>query len=94
MTGRMQGQVALVTGAGSGIGLACCERFTREGAKVAGIDLRGEQDFNSASGAFFCECDVTDGVALQSAVAEVLARFGRIDVLVTCLLYTSDAADE
>ena len=41
MTGRMQGQVALVTGAGSGIGLACTERFTREGATVAGIDLRG-----------------------------------------------------
>ena len=83
MTGRMQGQVALVTGAGSGIGLACTERFTREGATVAGIDLRGEEDFGSASGALFHACDVTDAAALQGAVAAVLARFGRIDVLVT-----------
>ena len=65
MTGRMQGQVALVTGAGSGIGLACTERFTREGATVAGIDLRGEEDFGSASGALFHACDVTDAAALQ-----------------------------
>ena len=45
MDRRMQGMVAFVTGAGSGIGLACAARFVREGATVAGFDLQGGSAF-------------------------------------------------
>ena len=39
MTGRLEGKVALVTGAASGIGAACARRFPDEGARVGGIDI-------------------------------------------------------
>jgi NAD(P)-dependent dehydrogenase (short-subunit alcohol dehydrogenase family) len=82
--GRMQGMVALVTGAGSGIGRACCARFVREGARVAGFDLQGEAAFREvAADGLFHGGDVTDAAALARAVDETLATFGRLDVLVT-----------
>ena len=41
MTGRLEGKIALVTGAASGIGAACARRFVDEGARVGGIDVDG-----------------------------------------------------
>ena len=80
----MQGMVAFVTGAGSGIGLACAARFAREGAAVAGFDLQGESAFAGvAAGGPFHTGDVTDAAALAAAVEATLASHGQIDVLVT-----------
>jgi NAD(P)-dependent dehydrogenase (short-subunit alcohol dehydrogenase family) len=84
MDRRMQGMVAFVTGAGSGIGLACAARFAREGAAVAGFDLQGESAFAEvAAGGPFHTGDVTDAAALAAAVEATLASHGQIDVLVT-----------
>ena len=84
---RLRDRVALVTGASSGIGLACARRFAEEGATVAGLDLAASDSWREFAtgqpGSSFHACDVRDEEAVRSAVAEVVATRGRIDVLVT-----------
>lgn len=83
---RMLNKVAVITGAASGIGLACVRRFAAEGAQVVGLDL-GEPpaeallDFDPAP--LFLRLNVTDEAQTQAVMNEVIERFGRIDVLVT-----------
>ncbi len=83
----LKNKVAIVTGAASGIGLACARRYAAEGATVVGIDRQESGDWSSvaalAPNSRFHQVDVTDGTALR-AVAEATARdLGSIDILLT-----------
>ena len=84
----LQGKTAVISGAASlkGIGLATARAFAEHGARVAILDL----DLNAAHSAaasvgdnhIGLRCDVTDAVACNSAIANVLAKFGQIDILI------------
>lgn len=67
---RLAGKVAIVTGAGSGIGKATVELFRKEGATVVGADLHGT-DF---------ECDAGDEEQVEALVAHTVRDHGRLDV--------------
>ncbi len=94
MTQRFAGKIVLVTGAGSvgpgwGNGRAIAVGFAREGATVIGLDrdaaAMGETAARIAEAGGRFEprtCDVTDSAAIAALVADVLARHGRVDVLV------------
>ena len=71
--------VAVVSGAGSGIGLATSEALLREGARVGALDLRPPA---ARDGLLPLACDVTDQAAVEVAVDAVVAHFGRIDLLI------------
>jgi NAD(P)-dependent dehydrogenase (short-subunit alcohol dehydrogenase family) len=86
---KLEGQVAIVTGAGRNIGEAIAKALAAEGARVAIIDLdraRGEKVASEirAEGreAMALAADVSKGSDVAEAVAEVTRRFGRIDILV------------
>ncbi|WP_353472392.1 L-iditol 2-dehydrogenase [Salipiger sp. H15] len=86
MTGRLQGRCALITGAARGIGAAFAEAYLREGAAVAiaDIDLARAEATAAAlgAGATAVHMDVTDQSSIEGAVAETVARLGRIDILI------------
>jgi NAD(P)-dependent dehydrogenase (short-subunit alcohol dehydrogenase family) len=79
---RLEGKVALVTGAASGNGLAIAERYAREGAMVVGADLVEPADGVRPGDVLFVRCDVTSGADVEAAVAAAVERFGRLDVVV------------
>ena len=83
----LQGQRAVVTGGGSGIGRATAKRFAAEGARVCVADLNGEaaesvaKEIDEAGGdAFAISTDVTSVDANDAMVAAVIERFGGVDV--------------
>jgi NAD(P)-dependent dehydrogenase (short-subunit alcohol dehydrogenase family) len=87
--GRLDKQIALITGAASGIGLATAKRFAREGATIAGLDIATADETawsavrSAAPASLLLQANVLDEASVQAAVAAVLERFaGRIDVLV------------
>ncbi|MGH3674072.1 MAG: SDR family NAD(P)-dependent oxidoreductase [Pseudonocardiaceae bacterium] len=88
MTGKMEGRVALITGAGSGIGRAAAHRFAAEGCEVAVVDLVAGAAEETAGKivadggrAIACAADVTVDVEVRTAVAHAVEAFGGLDVL-------------
>ncbi|HEX9682941.1 MAG TPA: glucose 1-dehydrogenase [Acidimicrobiales bacterium] len=84
MTGRLAGQVALITGAASGIGLATAERFEAEGAVVVGLDIADEPrpECTAEFSGGYHAASVTDVDAVAAVVAEAVDANGPIDSLV------------
>ncbi|WP_102223780.1 SDR family NAD(P)-dependent oxidoreductase [Acidimangrovimonas sediminis] len=94
MAGRLEGKVAIVTGAGCvgpgwGNGRAACVRFAEEGAKVFAVDLRPDPmeetltRTRAAGGEIVPHlCDVTDRASVEAMVTACLDAFGRVDILV------------
>ncbi|HYM86127.1 MAG TPA: SDR family oxidoreductase [Pseudoxanthomonas sp.] len=80
MSTRLRGKVALVTGAASGIGAVTASLFTAHGAEVFAMDRNPPTAPDPRL--IYLLADVTDGDAVTDAVAQVVARHGRVDVLV------------
>jgi NAD(P)-dependent dehydrogenase (short-subunit alcohol dehydrogenase family) len=76
VSGRLQDKVCVITGAAGGIGAASAEAFTREGARVVGVDL-----LEHAVGELSLKADLTEEPIVESVYARVREELGRIDVL-------------
>ncbi|MDP2408636.1 MAG: 3-oxoacyl-ACP reductase FabG [Hydrogenophaga sp.] len=95
---RLEGKISLITGAAQGIGLATALKFAREGATVivcdlkpAAVDEAVQQCLALGAQAAGFVMDVTQREMVDAVVAQVLVRFGRIDVLVNNAGITQDA---
>jgi NAD(P)-dependent dehydrogenase (short-subunit alcohol dehydrogenase family) len=85
MAGRLDGKVAVITGAASGIGRASAELFVAEGARVVAADIATElgRELQEAhpDSIVFHHTDVTDEQSFESAVAAATSNFGRLDIM-------------
>ena len=84
MAGRLAGKVAVVTGAGSGIGAATVEAFHREGAKVVAADISGAQEDVAkrlGDGCLAVHTDVSKTDDIKNMLAAAVDTFGRLDIL-------------
>jgi len=81
---RLKDKIAIITGAGRGIGAAIAEAFLREGAEVVIAEQDAETGSATATrlGAWFVPTDVADQTSVDLLVAAVVAKYGRIDILV------------
>ncbi len=82
----MDGQAALVTGGGSGLGAATAATLARAGAKVAVLDvnIEGARAVAATIGGLAVACDVTDAKGAETAIAEARAAHGKARILVNC----------
>jgi len=83
---QINGQTAIVTGGGSGLGAATAVRLAEAGAKVAIFDINADGAKATAAGigGLAVACDVTDTVGAERAIADVAAQLGPPRVLVNC----------
>ena len=85
MAGKLEGKVAVITGAASGIGLGAVERFVAEGARVLAADVqdaKGEALEKRFKGAVvYQSCDVTNEAQVKAAMDAAAARFGGLDIV-------------
>jgi NAD(P)-dependent dehydrogenase (short-subunit alcohol dehydrogenase family) len=82
---RLNNKVAVITGAGSGMGKAMARLFAREGAKVLCADISGQQDTVAAAigdAAASVHCDIAVEADVQRMITSAESRFGRIDILI------------
>lgn len=86
MNSSFENKVALVTGAGSGMGLAAAQAFAAEGAAVALVDINGpavrtatERLIAAGHKAIAIRCDVTDEAQVKAMVEQTVSAFGRLD---------------
>src|SRR5690606_35502524 len=86
MSKRLEGKVALITGAGSGLGRAMTGTYVREGARVAVVDINAEAASAVAESlgdaAIGIAADVTKAADVAMTVATTVETFGRLDILV------------
>lgn len=100
--GQLDGKVALITGASSGLGAAVAKLFSQRGATVFGIARDAERMaavFDEVPGGQYAIVDITDPQACRDAVEQCVRRFGRLDVLVNAAGYhqmrhTTEVTDE
>ncbi|GGN39840.1 short chain dehydrogenase [Novosphingobium indicum] len=88
MEGLVQGKVALITGAGSGVGRAACLLFSEHGAKVVAADINGANAEETAKmvrdaggECVAVTCNVADPASVDAAVARTVEAFGRLDAI-------------
>jgi NAD(P)-dependent dehydrogenase (short-subunit alcohol dehydrogenase family) len=95
-------KVTIVTGGAQGIGLACGQRFARDGAHVVLADINEEKGEASAAAirsdggdAIFIGCDVGDKAQVVSLVEKTVDKFGRLDVMISnaAILHIADILD-
>ncbi|MGH9098188.1 MAG: SDR family NAD(P)-dependent oxidoreductase, partial [Acidimicrobiales bacterium] len=82
--GLLEDKVAVITGAGSGMGKASVKVFVREGARVAAADISGaEQDTATevGDGVLPVHCDVSREADVEAMMAAAVKEFGRVDVV-------------
>ena len=91
MMGLLQGKVAFITGAGSGIARAAARLFALEGAEVVIAEIKpelgrsSEHDVRNAGGeALFIETDLTKEESVKSAIHQVVARYRALNILYNC----------
>ncbi|MES2897994.1 MAG: SDR family oxidoreductase [Pseudomonadota bacterium] len=85
MAGRLDGKVAMITGAASGIGLGTVELFVAEGARVVAADIQDEKGAMLAKRfpgkVAYAHCDVTDEGEIEAALKLARSEFGGLDIL-------------